>query len=57
MALLKRKKPKKASPKKKQARKSFLNNEKFRFILGVLVLIANNLPVCVFYILSFLWGC
>ena len=53
MALFKRRKPKKASPKKKKERKSFFNNEKFRFIFGVLILILTAYLLVAF--ISFLF--
>lgn len=53
MALFKRKKPTKANPKKKKERTSFLNNEKFKFILGVLVLLLTTYLLVAF--ISFLF--
>lgn len=50
---LKRKKPVKSSRNKKTAKVSFLKNEKFRFILGVLILLASAYLLIAF--ISFLF--
>ncbi len=53
MALFKRKKPKKSGQKKKKTGNSFFKNEKFRFILGVLILIVTAYLLVAF--ISFLF--